>query len=328
MNWIIYFCVTVSSIVVPGVTSWSNEYDYGNHDSQTQMIRSLHQRVRHLEALLLSNFVGNKPDAFERELHQMKEENTHLKINLRSQEDKFNHLQRDHLALQNTVNELLKHMSECKGKDVTSSMPNMVESKSEPSAAQVLKPTVVYDLENEKDDDTVANARDKMSNRNLSLGVSGNITTSSRHVLEKPRQIFLGQVPQRQVSFHATLSVLVLNYLAVGQAIIFDQVVSNIGDGYHVRSGMFIAPEEGIYVFHVSVMSAPGKHQDLRLVKEGTVVQHVYADARSSSGYHSGSITVPMHVNKGGEVWVQAECCNDATIHGNTYTIFTGWLTS
>lgn len=80
----------------------------------------------------------------------------------------------------------------------------------------------------------------------------------------------------------------------------------------------------GMYVFHLTAMTVPMKDQYLAFVKDGTVINHVYADADHSSDDVTVSGLWVMELDMGSEVWIQTR--EPGEIHGNCFTVFSGFL--
>lgn len=91
---------------------------------------------------------------------------------------------------------------------------------------------------------------------------------------------------EMNVAFFATLSSH-QTHVGVHQAILFDHVITNIGNTYHNHLGLFIAPVLGTYVFFVSLLT-----WDLAatytISKNGSAVSFIFCDARKS-GFESTS---------------------------------------
>lgn len=60
---------------------------------------------------------------------------------------------------------------------------------------------------------------------------------------------------------------------------VYDRVETNVGNGYDVRSGNFTAPENGVYVFHISTTSYDKSHCSVEVVKNGQVKDITWADS-------------------------------------------------
>ncbi|KAK3580245.1 hypothetical protein CHS0354_012772 [Potamilus streckersoni] len=135
--------------------------------------------------------------------------------------------------------------------------------------------------------------------------------------------IYAGQTPEIRVAFHSTVTNF-LDNLGVYHPVVFDHVITNIGGAYHPHTGIFIAPVDGVYVFNLGGMSAPGRSIYLELVNDGTWIQSIYPNAQNIPCTATDSLTVIIELNKGNEVWVRTG--TPGQIHGNHYTFFAGWI--
>ena len=98
-------------------------------------------------------------------------------------------------------------------------------------------------------------------------------------------------------------------HLDPNQDIVFDHVVTNVGNGYHGNHGLFVAPVSGLYVISATVMSyLPGPtiyymYSHAKLVKNGqllaTMGQHGVAV------WDTSSMTIAVELQKGDDVAVQ-----------------------
>ena len=77
------------------------------------------------------------------------------------------------------------------------------------------------------------------------------------------------------IGFYAILSN-DISHLGDGQAIEFDQVITNIGQAYDSRHGHFTAPVSGMYLISASIMSTDKKHVNCYIVKNGSVVGYLF----------------------------------------------------
>ena len=76
-----------------------------------------------------------------------------------------------------------------------------------------------------------------------------------------------------------------LTNLGQFQTIIFEQEVTNIGGYYHTTTGVFTAPEAGVYVFHLSAMTRAGKYMYLAIVRDGVRIGAMLVDGRGDSSW-------------------------------------------
>ncbi|KAK3580250.1 hypothetical protein CHS0354_012778 [Potamilus streckersoni] len=133
------------------------------------------------------------------------------------------------------------------------------------------------------------------------------------------------QTEFRQVAFDSTISVEDLTNLGVHHTIIFDHVITNIGGAYHPHTGVFITPIDGVYVFNLRAVARARTWEWLELVKDGSWIQSILADAGSFDSFATGSLVAVLELNKGNEVWVRTGG-GTGEIHGSSYTFFSAWL--
>ena len=105
--------------------------------------------------------------------------------------------------------------------------------------------------------------------------------------------------------------------------IIFDSVVTNVGNGYNVDDGIFIAQYDGVYQFSASMMTGnDGEIWSYFSLNEKRIA---YIYARASDGRHDqGANTVMLQLHKGDRVCVVNEYTS--TVYGAGYSSFSGAL--
>ncbi|XP_052809400.1 complement C1q tumor necrosis factor-related protein 3-like [Mya arenaria] len=135
--------------------------------------------------------------------------------------------------------------------------------------------------------------------------------------------------PDDAVAFTAVINVPYLDLLGAGQTVIFDHVITNVGNAFKNATSEFRAPVTGVYVFNFALMMDPGMNKYIELVKDGQHIMWNYGHAPGSTHYISASRTATVLLRMGEEVWVRTQ--NRAThgngrIHGNGFTTFSGWL--
>ncbi|KAL3891950.1 hypothetical protein ACJMK2_004192 [Sinanodonta woodiana] len=135
------------------------------------------------------------------------------------------------------------------------------------------------------------------------------------------------QTQDKRIAFYTTLSNTMSN-LGQNQPIVFNTVITNIGAAYHPHTGIFIAPVNGVYVFHVCATSEPFKWQFFDLVKDGNVIQSIFPDALNIHSFQTDSIIAVLQLSQGNEVWVKSSgLVGSGEIHGgNGLSSFAGWL--
>ncbi|XP_060564575.1 complement C1q tumor necrosis factor-related protein 3-like, partial [Ruditapes philippinarum] len=126
------------------------------------------------------------------------------------------------------------------------------------------------------------------------------------------------------VAFFATLSVHSLDHLDAQKNIIYNEILTNIGNGYNNSNGVFTAPVSGLYLITTSVLSRQDMEFWVVIAVNDQVI--VRLNERGTDGRHgSGSQTIILSLNKGDEVEVQNEHTDDS-FWGNKYSSFGGYL--
>ena len=105
--------------------------------------------------------------------------------------------------------------------------------------------------------------------------------------------------------------------------VIFDSVVTNVGNGYNVDDGIFVAQYDGVYQFSASMMTGADGEIWSYFSLNGKRVAYIYAHA--SEGRHDqGANTVILQLYKGNRVCVVSYYTS--TIYGGGYSSFSGTL--
>uniref|UniRef100_K1R1D3 Caprin-2 n=1 Tax=Magallana gigas TaxID=29159 RepID=K1R1D3_MAGGI len=114
-------------------------------------------------------------------------------------------------------------------------------------------------------------------------------------------------VPQGQefqVAFHAHLTHNAQN-LGIHQAIHFDKVLLNEGNGYSVHAGEFVAPVSGLYVFAWTISSGDRTCMRYDIVKNSVVLAYYISDAAGHDDWAVSSGTAVTRMNSGDRVWIR-----------------------
>lgn len=78
------------------------------------------------------------------------------------------------------------------------------------------------------------------------------------------------------VAFTATISDHYIEHAGDHQVIVFDNVVTNVGNAYNSHVGIFVAPVNGIYVFSVTLFSPASVSFHANIVKNGQILTWLY----------------------------------------------------
>uniref|UniRef100_A0A8W8LMR5 C1q domain-containing protein n=1 Tax=Magallana gigas TaxID=29159 RepID=A0A8W8LMR5_MAGGI len=122
------------------------------------------------------------------------------------------------------------------------------------------------------------------------------------------------------IAFSAVLST--NTHLGNDDAIKYDNVLTNLGNGYDKWCGHFVVPRKGVYVFSCSVMATNPNHITVGIIKNGKTILGV----ASQRGWESSSRIVILSMDKGDRVWVR-RLAHDRNIMAN-YNSFSGYLIS
>ena len=110
--------------------------------------------------------------------------------------------------------------------------------------------------------------------------------------------------------------------------LIFDNVHTNVGSGYNGITGIFTAPQEGIYVFTWVIRMVAAEHST-ELMHNNDVLGATFLRAKNGDdGSVSG--TVVTHLTKGDVVFVRnhSQYVGDGSIKSEIHgqPSFSGWL--
>ena len=129
---------------------------------------------------------------------------------------------------------------------------------------------------------------------------------------------------QNYSAFFATLTSGYAGPNYAHDAIKFNDVSINIGNGYSSSTGKFTAPDNGIYQISFSYLQRSGYQSHVQLIKDGVKYTEVHANHRN---YDQLSKTVLIELKKGQKVWVRLPKSSSYAIYGSgRYTTFYGYL--
>ena len=131
------------------------------------------------------------------------------------------------------------------------------------------------------------------------------------------------------VAFTAVISLGGLTDLGPDETLIFDKVITNLGNGYHSNSGIFEAPVGGLYVLHMDIMGRSDESQYTEFVVNGRSVMSNFVMATESKHFVSSSRTVTIELAVGDKVWIRTPNSSShgtGVVHGNGFSTFSGWL--
>lgn len=109
--------------------------------------------------------------------------------------------------------------------------------------------------------------------------------------------------------------------------LVFDKVITNVGNAYHSHTGTFIAPRSGLYVFTWTIRLYTTSYHSTELLVDNNVVNVVYFNlANTVDGSVTG--TAVVHVNQGDDAFIRTGTVNggDIVTDVNGYSSFAGWI--
>ncbi|XP_045168529.2 caprin-2-like [Mercenaria mercenaria] len=128
----------------------------------------------------------------------------------------------------------------------------------------------------------------------------------------------------QRVAFTAKLSKHMTN-LGNNQPIVFDAIVTNVGQHYSPNTGVFTAPTNATFYFFASIMSHSGKALESEIVKNGVRMVKMYS---YDTAHEQGTNSVVLQLSAGDEVWVRHTLNVGTMVYGNTWSTFSGFQIS
>ena len=117
-----------------------------------------------------------------------------------------------------------------------------------------------------------------------------------------------------------------LLHAGVHQTVIFDVVVTNLGNAYNNHIGVFIAPVTGTYVFSTTLVSYNFDNAHAQFVVNGHTITNMYVSkGNGDSGDDTTSQTIVLLLQKGDVVSIQ-NMDIDKGFLGFSYSTFSGFL--
>ena len=90
--------------------------------------------------------------------------------------------------------------------------------------------------------------------------------------------------------------------LGSGGTLVFDEVVTNIGNVYDKDQGFFTAPVSGMYSLSASIMSLQNTKLHCAIVKNGMNVGNLYGGL---TDYQADTATIVLELQASDRVWVK-----------------------
>ncbi|XP_065928376.1 uncharacterized protein [Magallana gigas] len=127
----------------------------------------------------------------------------------------------------------------------------------------------------------------------------------------------------KRIGFTATVSTSSISWNS--GTLVFDVVITNVGNGYNPSTGVFTAPTAGEYVFFVNVQSYNINSIYVDVVLNGVTKVRTMAYTGGSDYFDAGPNLVVLTLQKGDRVWVKYFSGQGYHING-PITTFSGFL--
>ena len=113
-----------------------------------------------------------------------------------------------------------------------------------------------------------------------------------------------------------------------GVPLVFNKVVTNEGNAYNRYSGIFTAPQNGVYIFSYSMHVNRDGQSFLQLVKNGVQIVGSVTESTDDYGDTQGGSTAVLYLSANDDIWVEVFHDNTDRLEGKYGgTSFTGaWL--
>ncbi|XP_062619331.1 cerebellin-2-like [Saccostrea cucullata] len=87
--------------------------------------------------------------------------------------------------------------------------------------------------------------------------------------------------------------------------VVFGTITLNSGNAYDATTGIFTAPDDGIYSFTWTILTMSGKYFKTRIVLSDNSIGYNHVDGVSgSSNWESGTSSAFIKMKKNDKVWI------------------------
>ena len=129
------------------------------------------------------------------------------------------------------------------------------------------------------------------------------------------------------VAFYAYMNVAETN-IGTHHPLIFDVPVTNYGNGYNKHTGIFTAPQSGVYVFSFTIFPDRGSSIAVNIYRNSEVVGQVYSYI-SSPDFSGTSMVAVLSMTIGDVTFIRTSptTTSSGSIYsdGNVKSSFAGW---
>nr|CBX41665.1 putative C1q domain containing protein MgC1q16 [Mytilus galloprovincialis] len=158
-------------------------------------------------------------------------------------------------------------------------------------------------------------------------GIRNRYPITRREQLKAKRLIGTGQVNTQTTAFYAYMSKDEPHPSAHHQ-LIFDEVKTNLGNGYSKFTGTFTVPTAGVYVFSYTLYTGNHGAINFDIHVNDAIYDSIYGETDDvSADYDSDSGTIVVALNQGDKVYLRSNKDCTGIVLGGRYakSTFAGW---
>ncbi|VDI05093.1 Hypothetical predicted protein [Mytilus galloprovincialis] len=124
-------------------------------------------------------------------------------------------------------------------------------------------------------------------------------------------------------AFHASMVRHPYTFSDPNEILRFEHVWTNIGDGYHSDTGVFIVPRDGLYQIMGTLWSTSGKTCSSSLYKIMKGLNYGYAGTKHA---RSNTVHALVVLKKNDRIYFKNRGSTSFQCHGNYHSEFSGWF--
>ncbi|XP_063414803.1 complement C1q-like protein 3 [Mytilus trossulus] len=106
----------------------------------------------------------------------------------------------------------------------------------------------------------------------------------------------------------------------------FDEVTTNIGQAYNPKTGIFTAPQVGVYMILCVMMGASSSHIHYYLFKNNSMFSMGFTSRSTVHHASASNNNWIVELKKGDQVYIKHRTGGKETVHGGYHSYFSGFL--